>query len=108
MKMGIYFMPGIVWAPVSVILILYLVYTTFTTVISRQNILIWLPKKRLIKGISPLHEMSESYVERSSAQRNACWRSSIAEGKKKKRANSTGICISMGRQPLIGLTPALL
>ena len=49
-----------------------------------------------------------SYDERSSAHRNDFPRSSIDAGKKRNMAIRIGNWISIGIQPPIGLTPALL
>ena len=52
--------------------------------------------------------MMASGAERSCAHRNDCPRSSMHEGKNENIANRMGICSSSGRQPDMGLAPALL
>ena len=51
------------------------------------------------------HSMMGSYVERSLIQRKLSPRSWIALGTKLNIAIQIGICMSIGRQPAIGLTP---
>ena len=98
----IHFMAAI-WglAPVSCCCIMNLAFRMFVTVISRQNRLRWLPMNGMWNG----NVMMASYVERSSAQRKLCWRSSMALGMNMNSAMKMGNCISIGRQPPIGLTP---
>ncbi len=97
------FMPGIDdcdgW-----LLMLSLMYTTFTTVISKQKRLTWLPYHGIVNGRVKI----VSGAERSLAQRNDCPRSSIALGKNANMAISTGICSSRGKHPENGDAPARL
>ena len=88
-------------APVSCCCIMYFVFRMFVTVISTQNRLRWSPRNGMRNG----KVTKASYVDRSSAQRNPCWRSSMALGMNMNRAMSTGIWMSIGRHPPIGLTP---
>src|SRR4030042_2975813 len=65
------------------------------TVISRVKRLTWSPYMGIVNGRSRM----ESYVERSWAHRNFCWRSSMEVGKNLNMAYRIGNCSSMGRQP---------
>ena len=80
---------------------MYFVFKILVTVISRQNKLRWLPKNGIWNG----KVMKASYVERSSAHKKLYWRSSMALGTNMNKAIRMGNCISIGRQPPIGLTP---
>ena len=55
-------------APVSCCCIMNLEFNIFTTVISKQNKLRWLPRNGILNG----KLMNASYVERSSAHKKLC------------------------------------